>query len=553
MSTMFLVVPGALLAITLLVVVHEAGHFLAAKVLRVGVLVFSLGFGNRLFGFTWRGTDYRVSSLPFGGYVRMSHADPFGEGGMLVDDEDLTPRARWFSNRPPWQRLAIMFAGPAANLVFPIALFTLLFVSGEPQARSIVGGVVPGTPAHEAGLAPMDEIVAVNGRPVATWDAAVMAMGELAGETRLGVRRGERRFEVAIPAAADPRGARGLGVESVAPDNEIGVDDPASPAGAAGLRTGDRLLAVDGAAVRDFNEIERAMLAAGRRVTLRWARGDAEAESTLEVDPLWPRALTLADSAVWQRWGIETATVFVKATREDSAALEAGVAAGDRLLRAGGSPVSRFGDVLRAVEAATEGDAPVREVDLVVRRGGEEHTFRLAPRVHEYVGPDGAYRRQPLIGIEGDGELVGAPEIPVHHPPVRAFLRAIDRTGRTVGLILERLGEMMTLEAPVLENLGGPVAMVSQATAAAERGLFYLGDLVAFFSISLAVLNLLPIPVLDGGAIFMYAAEWIRGRPLPRVLQERGLQVGVVFVGMLTLVVFAKDILQLTSLWMAEP
>ena len=145
-------VPGTLLAIAALITFHEFGHFIVAKALGVYVRVFSLGFGGRAFGVKWKGTDYRVSWVPFGGYVRMAGGDPFAEGGAEPEDELPVPHDEQFMAKAPWKRLLIVLAGPAFNLALPFALFTALGVLGEPQPRAEVGSVDTGSAAAKAGI-----------------------------------------------------------------------------------------------------------------------------------------------------------------------------------------------------------------------------------------------------------------------------------------------------------------------------------------------------------------------------------------------------------------
>ena len=150
---------AGLVAIGILVVLHEFGHFLFAKLFGVGVPVFSVGMGPRLFGFHFRGTDYRISALPLGGYVRMSGADPFGE----EDPDEVVAPEEDFMRKPIWQRLLIMFAGPLFNLAFPFVVFTIVLMLGEPRSVSEIGLVLEDTPAFDAGLREGDHVVAVDG------------------------------------------------------------------------------------------------------------------------------------------------------------------------------------------------------------------------------------------------------------------------------------------------------------------------------------------------------------------------------------------------------
>ncbi|HMV69512.1 MAG TPA: site-2 protease family protein [Myxococcota bacterium] len=182
---------AGLFMIGLLVVVHEAGHFLFARLFGVGVPIFSVGVGPRLFGVIWRGTDYRLSMLPLGGYVLMSGADPFGE----EDTEHVVPPEQDFMRKPVWQRLIIMAAGPGVNLLLPFVLFTFLYMAGKPDVGPVVGAVFPGSAAAEVGLRPGDRVTAVDGDPIEIWhdvdDALARRLaGGAAGDLVLDIERG---------------------------------------------------------------------------------------------------------------------------------------------------------------------------------------------------------------------------------------------------------------------------------------------------------------------------------------------------------------------------
>ena len=179
---------AAIALIAILVFIHESGHFIVAKLCGVHVRVFSLGFGRRIVGFELGGTDYRISLLPFGGYVMMAGADPFGYGDE--DDDLLDDPETSFMRRPVWQRLLVMSAGPGFNLALPIVVFTVLFMAGEPQPAAIVGDVTSDAPAGEAGMKPGDHIVSVAGQDVATWKAMSEQLSLLGpGEHELIVER----------------------------------------------------------------------------------------------------------------------------------------------------------------------------------------------------------------------------------------------------------------------------------------------------------------------------------------------------------------------------
>lgn len=553
---------AAVALIAALIAIHEFGHFLAAKALGVRVRVFSIGIGARAFGFRWGDTDYRVSWIPFGGYVAMAGSDPFMDGGADEDDDPNAPGA--FLSKPAWARVIIVLAGPVMNLVLPFVVFTGLKVAGDPQPRAEVGTVYLGSGAAAVGILPEDRIVSVEGTLTRTWlDVSEAFAASTDATIDLVVDR--QGVELAIPLPVTPgdygaaRDPYDFGILNSAPDASVTVDDPTSPAGRAGIRTRDRVLRVSGEEVRTWNEVRRlALVAVGGPLALDLerppaARGEEPTpfSVTLQPDAGWSPAATVVDDAAWQAWGLASGMLAVGDFGSGkSAAKDAGVRVGDRILEVDGRPIHIWHDVVRAVAAAAEGEGSgqtTREIRLVVRRDGEVLAVPVTPKVVRDTNELGRYRYRPLLGIASGGVTVGAPMIPRPYPFGEALARATDETVLIGNFMLEQIGKMLTGEAPPQENLGGPVAIFDQARTAAERGAYEFARLLGLLSLSLGIINLLPIPVLDGGRLLMYLAEWIRGRPLPAVILERAQQAGVIFLVLLMLFVFANDLRRLVE------
>lgn len=546
---------AALLLIASLITIHEFGHFLVAKACGVDVRVFSIGFGGRMVGVTWRGTDYRISWIPLGGYVRMAGADPMMDGG--VDDEEVHGPGS-FMAKPAWQRLLISLAGPAMNLVLPVFVFSALMVVGEPQPRSEVGAVRHDSPAEASGVLPADRIVAVAGVPVLTWEDVADVLedrpdGAPGGGIDLVLERDASRFTLRVPAEAGVKGFSAIsafGVLAYAQDASVVVDDPASPAGRAGVLSFDVLLKVGDRPVANWRDAERELAAATDVVPVEVRRSDEEEESevvalTLRADASWTPTSTEADTDAWRRWGVTSASLAVGQLSETSAAKAAGVEKGDRMIAIDGRPVLAFSDVLEGVSATVTEQvkgATARPVKLTVRRAGELREFEITPAVSTVQDAGGRFQYRPLLGIYGGGDVVAPPLVPRPYPVQQAVPRAIEQTVRVAGIITETLGKIVTNEVKLGDNIGGPVEIFYQTRAAAERGVMVAARNTALFSISIGIFNLLPIPVLDGGNILVYFAEWVRGRPLPLALRERAQQVGIIFLVLLILFVVANDI-----------
>lgn len=553
---------AALALIAWLVTIHEFGHFLAARACGVHVRVFSIGIGNRCFGIRWRGTDYRVSWIPFGGYVRMSGADPMGDAW---EEEDLVaPPGAGFMSKPPWQRLIIVGAGPAMNLILPFVVFTVLMVAGEPQPRSDVGNISPGTPAAAAGLRLQDRVTAVNGTAVTTWVDVIEAFEAAPSDPiTISVDRAGAPVTMTLDlanAAELPLDPWTYGFGNTAPDTVILVDDPASPAARAGLRTGDRIVDIGGVLTRDLNDVRRILTNESKTVLVHVHREATPADpaagtpatpsdsfDTFPLTPVpgWAAAYAAADDDLYRATGMTTATVGVASFGEGAPAQAAGILIGDRILAVDDAIVRTWGDVVLGVAASASGKGDsqvVRPVTIHLRRAGELRDVVVTPEVVQDTDEMGRYRFRPVIGVGGTGGFLAAPLIPRPYPLLEAGVRASRETALVAGFIVEQLGKLTTGEASPKDSLGGPVEIFRQTRAAAERGIFDWARHMGLFSISLGIINLLPIPVLDGGQFMIYVAEWVRGRPLPLLLRERMQQVGVIFLVLLMMFVFVFDI-----------
>ena len=274
-------IAGALIMFGVLVVVHELGHFVVARLFKVDTPVFSIGMGPRIFGFRFWDTDFRVSLLPIGGYVRMAGADPFD------DAPDDSADAGHFMKKPIWQRLLILLAGPAANLILPVGLFTAVLMLGEPQADPTIGTVFDGTVAEEAGFKAGDRVTSVQGQRVKAWADVVAFLKEVPEDQpfEIGLTRNGEPLDVLLPPGALPRTPTGLldleqmGFAHGLRGTQLGVRDAASPAWRAGLRPTDVIEKIDGEEVTTWDEIDAALATGARHVGVA-LRMDGQRELT---------------------------------------------------------------------------------------------------------------------------------------------------------------------------------------------------------------------------------------------------------------------------------
>ncbi|WP_207283715.1 RIP metalloprotease RseP [Pseudomonas sp. FW300-N2F2] len=447
MSALYMIV-GTLVALGVLVTFHEFGHFWVARRCGVKVLRFSVGFGMPLL--RWhdkKGTEFVVAAIPLGGYVKMLDER---EGEVPADQLDQS-----FNRKTVRQRIAIVAAGPIANFLLAMVFFWGLAMLGSEQVRPVIGGVEAGSVAARAGLGAGQEIVAIDGEPTSGWAAVnlqlVRRLGE-SGSLQLMVREQgstvdsprELILDNWLKGADEPDPIRSLGIRPWRPALPpiLAELDPKGPAQMAGLKTGDRLLALDGQPVGDWQQVvDSVRVRPDTKIVLRIERDGAPIDVPVTL-----------------------------AARGESKA-----------------PTGYLGAGVKAVDWPPE---MIREVSF---------------------------------------------------GPVAAIGEGARRTWTMSILTLDSLKKMLFGELSV-KNLSGPITIAKVAGASAQSGVADFLNFLAYLSISLGVLNLLPIPVLDGGHLLFYLIEWARGRPLSDRVQGWGIQIGISLVVGVMLLALVNDL-----------
>jgi regulator of sigma E protease len=447
-------VASFVIALGLLIVVHELGHYAVARWCGVKVLRFSVGFGRALF--TRRlgadRTEWVVAAVPLGGYVKMVDER---EGDVAPAD---LPRA--FNRQSVWRRIAIVVAGPAANFLLAIALYWFLFMSGVQEAKPIVAAPETGSVAAQAGLRAGDSIRAIDGEPVTGWQDVRWRLLQLALERR------PARLEV-----ADARGAidwRTLDLSRVAAD-----------------------------------DVEGDLLA---KLGLRLYRP--------ELPPVIGKAIA------------------------GGVAASAGLAAGDRVIAANGERIASWEALVAKVRAS-----PGRPLVLEIDRAGSTRRVELVP--------EGVAQGAQTIGRIGAAPQVDQAALKdyyfeVRYGPAEAAAKAVARTWEMSIFSLRMLGKMIVGEVS-WRNLSGPVTIADYAGQSASLGLAPYLAFLALISISLGVLNLLPIPLLDGGHLMYYAIEVLKGSPVSERVMEIGQRAGLAVLLFLMAFAFYNDINRLLT------
>jgi len=441
-------------AIALLVVFHEFGHYWVARRCGVKVLRFSIGFGRVVYSrrFSGNDTEWVVSAIPLGGYVKMVDER---EGEVAAKD---LPYA--FNRKPVLQRMAIVAAGPIANFLLAIMLYWVLFIHGLPGLKPVLGDVPPGTPAAIAHMQPGETIVSINGEAVPSWQ-----------ELRW------RLLELALRQDAVPVEGRTAQGELVTHDLDLSVLE-----------------------AKDM---------------------DGEFLDKLGLHLFQP-----------------TIPPVIGKISADGVAQSSGLQDGDVILNANEQKMEDWMSVVEIVRMH-----PGKELRLDIQRGGLNMSITLVPEGVEESGV--------MVGKIGAGPKVDEAEwksmfIEVSYGPVEAMIQSLRKTWETSVISLKMLAKMVTGEVS-MKNLSGPITIADYAGQSAAMGMVsYLGFL-ALISISLGVLNLLPIPILDGGHLLYYGAELVKGSPVSERAWEVGQNIGIALLG--TLMVFAvyNDITRLVS------
>ena len=452
MNTVFGSLLAFIVAIGVLVTVHEFGHFWVARRLGVKVLRFSIGFGKPLWKrrFGADDTELVVASIPLGGYVK-----------MLDEHEGEVPEAelgRAFNRQPLRSRMAVVVAGPLFNFLFAIVVYWLMFVAGVPGLRPVVGAVTPDSYAEQAGIVSGDEILAVGKSATPTWEAALLAL---------------------LDASLD-------GHDSVA------------------------------LTVRSPQDVERQLLASFESSDELLKKG-----GVLENFGLTP----------WQPPAVVDRLV------EGGAGAHAGLQPGDRIVQADAAAVNSWSQWVEYVRAR-----PGQMIEVRVLRTDQEIDLKLTPDsvtdAGQTIGRIGAYVRLP------DDDRRATMRVVVRYGPLQAVTEALGKTWDVTTLTLRTLWKMVSGGASV-ENLSGPISIAQYAGQSAAIGLAAFLGFLGIVSVSLGVLNLLPIPVLDGGHLLYYLIELAKGSPVSEAAQLVGQKIGIALLLALMSLAFYNDLIRL--------
>jgi regulator of sigma E protease len=547
------------LLVSSLIFIHESGHFAFAKIFGVKVLTFSIGFGPKILRIRGKETEYCVGLLPFGGFVKMLEESKRSEP-ILPED-----RHRTFEAQALWKRVVIVLAGPAMNLLFPIALYTSVFLEVEQFLPPTVGQVVPGKPA-DGKLYPGDRILRVDGDEVTSFPEVQQVIARKAGKpVTLGVARDGKSLDVTL-TPRDEAETRELdivehigrvGIAPRFPAAVIGVAQPESPAAQAKLQTFDQITAVNGRRVERFVEFidllaenrgDQVVVSYLRPVYVPQAMGGLAELAVLEPGlaqltptPRAPGSTAPADAQaraadVLARTGIESADMYVAYVPEASSEWRAGLRPRDRITTLDGSPQKLWS----ALEDVLVAGADKRH-ELTWTRDGTAMRGFFQLRKEQWDDEFGQHFERYVF--RSDDWMPNAPDrlVPNPHPFTYAVRRGIEETRSVIKFI--SVGMIRLAQGRVsLSSVSGPITLYDIAGQAGAKGPEYFVWAMALISVNLGIINLLPIPVLDGGHLLFFLFEAARRKPLPLRIREVASLAGMVVLMLLMLVAFKNDV-----------
>lgn len=435
-----------IVALGILVAVHEFGHFWVARRCGVKVEKFSIGFGKSIWSKVGKdGTEYSLSIIPLGGYVKMLDG--------RVDDVTKEQQQYAFDKKPLWKRTAIVGAGPAFNFLFAIFAYWLVFLIGVPAVKPVIGEVAPQSIAAQAGIESGMELKSISGIKTADWESVNIGLISHIGDDSMTV--------------------------TVASQDNIGLEQK---------------LTLDLTQWSFDPETESAM-------------------STLGFKPFSPEISTTLAQVM-----------------EDGAAYAAGFEIGDQIVSIDGVEINDWPMVVEAIRSN-----PEQALNVAVDRNGYQTELTLTPKSRELS--DGS-----SIGYAGIApEVAEWPEdyrFELQFGVFEAVGKAIDKTGQIIDLTLTMLKKLIVGDVG-LNNLSGPISIAKGAGTTADYGLVYFLGFLALISVNLGIINLVPLPMLDGGHLLFFAIEAITRKPVPEKVQEMGYRVGsAIIFSLMALAIF---------------
>lgn len=564
---------AGLILLAVLIVVHELGHFIVAKLMGVRVLAFSVGFGPRIFGFKKGETDYRLSAIPLGGYVSM-----YGE--QFTEEIPEEEKKFSFLHQPVWKKSLIAVAGPLFNFILPVVLFFFVFWGTEKIYEPVIGTVISEQIGEKAGLKSGDRIVAINQVPTESFAQVVEAISKNPEqEVQLMVEHigGKNELIKITPSAeADPNPLKKgnkvgrIGVLPLVTTAAVRIS-PNSTAAAAGLQNFDQIVSFNGkkisraedlmAAIKSYpNEdwhLEIKRMSADKKLTDlnivlkneahalstqeavldRYAVNNDELVSKTIMQQIEQTRILLKQAALNSQAhrGITLADTTIEKVKEETPAAALGLQKGDQIISVNGKKIDGIYSLQKAFEAHPD---DIQVMGVQTGKADAVLIFRLAA-VKSSKNMDEPGQKE--VGYELFMPFAEGPFFERHVGPVAAFTKSINKTGELIVMTLQSLWMLVSMQVSA-SQIGGPIAIFGVAGQAAEAGAAMYIFVMSLISVNLGLLNLLPIPVLDGGHLLMFGIEAVQRKPISIKTRTLVTQIGFFLLLALMAVAIFNDL-----------
>ncbi|MES3037862.1 MAG: RIP metalloprotease RseP [Bdellovibrionota bacterium] len=528
--------PSAILPLVfllgLLIAVHEFGHFIVARLCGVRVETFSLGFGKKIFQYKKGDTTYCLSLFPLGGYVKMFGEQP----GDHISEAD---KAFSFTHKTVYQRIAIVLAGPIMNFLFAILIFFCIVNIGEETKPSIAGDIKIESEAYKTGFRSGDKVLSVGSVNVTNWDQLQDRLDEVKGTTtEVKVAREITGEEATFPAEVktvpnpNPLSLKstvgeleGLNYISEAPKVAV---QPGSLAETLGFKTGDIITQVNEQKISFLRELEGAFSKPGTYKVEVTRGDDPKKAEKLTIDFQMPTS-TQGFTAI----GLAKTHLIIAEVFKNTPAAKAGLMPGDQFLSIDGTKLTDWENVLNTIKSGSN----EKPFDIVVLREGKPKDFKIVPEVTTQMTLQGKEEKRfaigvrPMIGLTTNQSLIVRT-----NNPVTALNKAVGKTWDVT--VMTIMGFVRMFQGQISpKNIGGFISIGQVAHDTFQIGLVHFFSMMAIISVNLFVLNLLPVPLLDGGHLLFYVVEMVKGSPMSLKKMEIAQQVGLALL--LSLMVFA--------------
>jgi regulator of sigma E protease len=462
-------------ALGILVAVHEWGHFYVARRCGVKVLRFSIGFGKVLWRRTDKhGTEFAIAAIPLGGYVKMLDE--------RVEDVPSELQEQSFNRKSVKQRFAIVAAGPIVNFLFAIVVLAIMYMIGVTTLKPVIGDVVENSIAQRAGLASGMQITHVGEREVSDWEAVNLELVSAIGQS-----------QVTLQVV------------------QTGLEMNPTFAGSA-------------ATARFYDHATSELSASPSKITLLLNNWDFAPDKQSAMDSLGFAPYRPAP------------TMDVAYVAPESAAFNAGMLKGDKILQIDGTLVPNWGQTVAYIKAR-----PSEDIEITIGRDGQiQRLFATLGVQESATGRIGVLGVSPVFEQWPPGLVYEQ-----RHGLFSALGLGIDKTWRLMTLSVDMIGKLFTGDVSV-KSLSGPVSIAQGAGMSASFGLVYFLSFLALISVNLGIINLFPLPMLDGGHLMYYLVEWVTGKPVSEEVQEIGFRIGAVILFSLMSIAIFNDIMRIT-------